>query len=180
VLDAAARLFAFRGVDAVSLRDIAASAGVHLALISRYIGNREALVHAVFEDLSDKVAQAVVDNPLSGHGFGPDTAVGQWVSLAGALVIAGRLEGSARFNPVLAIAKTIEEGYGQDAPAARLRAAQVVAAVLGWRLFEGYLVEAGGLTDVPLETLRAELTRTARRVGATPWPSPPDPEPRRG
>ena len=61
VLDAAARLFAFRGVDAVSLRDIAASADVHLALIRRYIGNREALVHAVFEDLSDKVAQAVVD-----------------------------------------------------------------------------------------------------------------------
>lgn len=40
----AARLFAFRGVDAVSLRDIAASADVHLSLIRRYVGNRETLV----------------------------------------------------------------------------------------------------------------------------------------
>jgi hypothetical protein len=53
--------------------------------------------------------------------------VGQWIRLAGALKIAGRLEGSAGFNPVLAIAKTIEEEYGQSTNAARLRAAQVGA-----------------------------------------------------
>ena len=66
-------------------------------------------------------------------------------------------------------------GYGLAEEAARLRAAQIVAAALGWRIFEAYLVEAGGLGDVPLETLREELARSARRLGATPWPSPPDP-----
>ena len=176
MLDAAARLFALRGVDAVSLRDIAASAEVHLSLIRRYIGNRDTLVRAVFEHLSDKLAQAVVDNPLSGQGFEPDTVMGQWVRVAGALVIAGRglVDASAGFNPVQAMAKTLEEGYGQDASAARLRAAQIVAAALGWRLFERYLIEAGGLSDVPLATLRDELARSARRLGATPWPSPPN------
>jgi hypothetical protein len=53
-------------------------------------------------------------------------------------------------------------------------------AALGWRIFEDYLVEAGGLSDVPLETLREELARSARRMGATPWPSPPDPPARTG
>ena len=62
--------------------------------------------------------------------------------------------------------------------AARLRAAQIVAAALGWRIFEAYLISAGGLEDFPLATLREELARSARRLGATPWPSPPDPEPR--
>ena len=38
MLDAAATLFALRGVDAVSLRDIAAAADVHLALIRLYVG----------------------------------------------------------------------------------------------------------------------------------------------
>jgi len=76
---------------------------------------------------------------------------------------------------VLAMADTLVEGYGLDPTAARLRAAQIVAAALGWRIFEQYLVEAGELGDVPLETLREELARSARRVGATPWPSPPDP-----
>jgi TetR/AcrR family transcriptional regulator, repressor for neighboring sulfatase len=180
VLDAAASLFAGRGVDAVSLRDVAVEANVQYALIRRYVGNREDLVRAVFDDLSDQLAQAVVDNPLEGQGFAPETVMGKWVRVAGALVIADRQVPSTNgFNPVQAMATTLEEGYGVDEQTARLRAAQIVAAALGWRLFEPYLIEAGGLGEVPLETLRAELARSARRLGATRWPSPPDPRPRR-
>src|SRR6476659_2097121 len=76
VLEAGALLFAERGVDAVSLRDIAAKADVHLALIARYVGSRDELVLAVFDHLSEQVAEAVVDNPLSGQGFGIDTVMG--------------------------------------------------------------------------------------------------------
>jgi len=53
VLDAAAALFAQRGVDAVSLRDIAAAADVHVSLIIRYIGHREELVAEVFRRVSE-------------------------------------------------------------------------------------------------------------------------------
>ena len=49
------------------------------------------------------------------------------------------------------------------------------AAALGWRIFEEYLVDAAGLGDIPVEVLREELVHAARRAGATPWPSPPDP-----
>jgi TetR/AcrR family transcriptional regulator, repressor for neighboring sulfatase len=176
VLDAAAALFAVHGVDAVSLRDIAAAADVHVALIIRYIGHREELVAEVFGHVSDQLARAVEENPLSGQGFSPDTVMGKWVRIAAALVISGRsLESRGDFNPVVAMAQTLMAGYGLAGEAARLRAAQIVAAALGWRIFEDYLVEAGGLGDVPLETLREELARSARRLGATPWPSPPDP-----
>jgi len=179
VLDAAGSLFAERGVDRVSLRDIAAAANVHPALIARYIGHRNELVFAVFDDLSSQLASAVLEHPLSGQGFGPDTVMGKWTLVAGALVIGGRpIAGRDRFNPVTAMAETLVEGYGLDPEAARLRAAQIVAAALGWRIFEDYLIEAGDLRAVPLEVLRDELARTARRVGATPWPSPPDPSPR--
>jgi TetR/AcrR family transcriptional regulator, repressor for neighboring sulfatase len=68
VLDAAAMLFAPRGVDAVWLRNIAAAADVHLALIRLMWGTREELVLAVFDHLSDQVARAVAENPLSGKG----------------------------------------------------------------------------------------------------------------
>ena len=71
VLDAAAVLFAERGVDAVSLRDIAGEADVHLDLIRRYIGTRDELVGAVFVDLSEQLSRAVLENPLSGQGFEP-------------------------------------------------------------------------------------------------------------
>ena len=41
----------------MSLRDIAAEADVHFALIRRYIGNRDELVNAVFADVSDQLAR---------------------------------------------------------------------------------------------------------------------------
>ena len=178
VLDTAALLFAERGVDAVSLRDIAAKADVHLALISRYVGNREELVAAVFDHLSEKVAEAVVDNPLLGQGFSAETVMGQWVRVAAALAIGGRpLASHPDFNPVVAMATTLAQGYGLDELSARIRASQIVAAALGWRIFEDYLLEAGDLHGLPLQDLRHDLAHSARRLGVLPWPSPPDPVP---
>ncbi len=83
------------------------------------------------------------------------------------------------FNPVRAIAEVAEHEYGLDPAAARLRGAQVVASALGWRLFEDFLIEAGGLDDEPIEGLRHELTGLHRRIAATPYPSPADPRRRR-
>ena len=79
LLDAAASLFAERGVDRVSLRDVSAAADVHLALIQRYIGSRDELVHAVFEDLSGQLAGEVLAHPLEMQGFDVDTVMGKWV-----------------------------------------------------------------------------------------------------
>jgi AcrR family transcriptional regulator len=179
LLDAGADLFVRRGLHRVSLRDVADAADVHPHLIRRYIGTRDDLILAVYDDLSARAAELVLQNPLAGQGHGIDTVTGQWVRLLNQLVLEGMpVVGRAGFNPVLAMAETLKAGYGLDDRAARLRAAQIVGNGLGWRVFESYLVEAGRLEDIPLEVLRDELVRTARRTGATPWPSPPDPESR--
>lgn len=179
LLDAGADLFVRRGLHRVSLRDVAEAANVHPNLIRRYIGTRDELVLAVFDDLSSQLADLLLENPLARQGHGLHTVTGRWVRLLDQLLLEDRdVAGRAGFNPVLALARTLEEGYGLGAEAARLRAAQIGALALGWRVFEPYLVAAGRLEDVPLETLHEELTRTNRRIGATPWPSPPDPEPR--
>ena len=178
LLDVAATLFAARGVGQVSLRDVAEAADTHLALISRYIGNREQLELAVFDDLSEQLARLVDEHPLEGQGHGVDSVMGRWVAVATSLVIRGReLAGRPGFNPVVAMADTLAQAYGLDPVAARVRAAQVVATAIGWRVFEDYLVAAGELEEIPLATLREELVNSGRRLGATPWPSPPDPEP---
>jgi len=178
VLDAGATLFSEHGVDRVSIRDVAAAANVHPTLIGRYIGTRAELIVAVFDDLSEQLAASVLDNPLDGQGFTADAVSVKWARIAGALTITGvPLAGRGAFNPVLAMAETLAEGYGLDPRAARVRAAQIVATALGWRIFEPYLIQAGELEDVEVEELRDEVVRSARRLGATPWPSPPDPPP---
>jgi AcrR family transcriptional regulator len=49
VLDTAERLFAGRGLDAVSVRDIIAAAGVNLGAINYHFGTKDRLIEAVFE-----------------------------------------------------------------------------------------------------------------------------------
>jgi AcrR family transcriptional regulator len=49
ILDAAERLFADRGPDAVALKDVAREAGVSHSLVSHYFGTFEKLVDAVLE-----------------------------------------------------------------------------------------------------------------------------------
>ena len=71
VLDAAAELFVAKGVHGVSLRDIAAAADVHPALIGRYLGTRDELVMAVFEDLTTPAGRGGPGQPVGGPGPWP-------------------------------------------------------------------------------------------------------------
>lgn len=49
VLEIAERLFAERGLDAVSIRDIIAAAGANLGAINYHFGTKDGLIEAVFE-----------------------------------------------------------------------------------------------------------------------------------
>lgn len=178
VLAAAAALYATRGVDGVSLRQIAAAADVNPALISRYIGNKKELQAEVFAFASGELERALREHPLERQGITPDTPMGQWVRIAASMAIAGHpIHSGNESNPVQAMAEILVRAYGVSEAAAHLRAAQIAAAALGWRIFEDYLIEAAQLGDTPVDVLREELTRSARRLGATDWPSPPDPVP---
>ena len=175
MLTTAARLFAAQGVAEVSLRDIAASADVHVALITRYFGSREGLIRAVFDDLAAAVTQRILDHPREQHSFERESELGQWlVILAHWMLTAQDRElalGVA--DPVQAMADVIVEHNGLEPRAARVRAAQIIGRALGWRLFEPFLVAAGDLGDEPLDTLHDALTAVHQRIGATPLDSAP-------
>lgn len=49
IIETAERLFAERGFDGTSVRDIADEAGVNVAMISYYFGSKEKLMEALFE-----------------------------------------------------------------------------------------------------------------------------------
>ncbi len=48
ILDTAERLFAMRGFDGASVRDIAQEADVNIAMISYYFGSKERLIESIF------------------------------------------------------------------------------------------------------------------------------------
>jgi len=176
VLDAAAALFVRDGVAQVTLREIATAAQVNLGLISRYIGSRDELIRAVFADLSEQLAEEIRTSPTASRGFDDDTVMVRWTRVLTYLTVVDpdvAVEiGSLPFHELHDV---IERVYGLSDTAARLRTAQIMALALGWRLYEPYLVDAAELDRSTLDEIRAEVTRTNRRIGATPLPSPADP-----
>lgn len=68
IIDAAERLFAEKGFSGTSVRDIAESAGVNLAMISYYFGSKEKLMEAMFsyrgKNLHQQLQNIVQDGNL--------------------------------------------------------------------------------------------------------------------
>lgn len=59
LMDTAERLFAERGFEAVSVRELAAEAGVNLAMVSYYFGSKEGLFEAIIEHKIPRTRQSL-------------------------------------------------------------------------------------------------------------------------
>lgn len=72
ILDAAERLFAERGIEAVSVRSILAAAGVNPALAHYHFGSREGLIAELLRvrvaPLMTELSRAIEDVDARGHG----------------------------------------------------------------------------------------------------------------
>lgn len=166
---AGVELFSTRGPEAVSVREVAAAAGVNHALVFRHFGSKDGLVRAVFEALFDEVRRlapavaAAGDDPLTEGMRAVSAKPELWRLLAYAA-----LEGGDRVlddipSPFLAGA---QRGIER-----RQRAGEIVADVeppvlmacgialaLGWAVFQRMLLRVAGLESAePAEqTARVE------------------------
>src|SRR5688572_1859178 len=59
----AIRLIAERGYEATTLRDIAKAAGVSVGLLYRYFPSKQAIVIALYDELSDQYARRTAEMP---------------------------------------------------------------------------------------------------------------------
>jgi AcrR family transcriptional regulator len=130
ILEVAERLYAERGIDGVSLREIGAAAGQrNTAAVHYHFGGREGLVQALFEDRYERLEArraamlaeldgragpadvrelvAVLVLPFVEH---PDGA-GHWVRFV------ARLHEDPRYNPFAADGRTPRVGYAARAEA---------------------------------------------------------------
>ena len=120
IRDEALRLFAERGPDAVTMRDIATAADVSPALLIRHYGSKDGLVEAVdqhvlaaLEALLTQVTRQGGDNGLQPAGvptmldafaiyLPPDSAIPDYL---GRMLITGGAVGSALFSRLYEISK---------------------------------------------------------------------------
>ncbi len=78
ILEAAEKLLAERGPDAVGLKDVARAAGVSHALVSHYFGTYEALVEATLEGHLARHREEALARMAASAGEGPS----EWLALA--------------------------------------------------------------------------------------------------
>ncbi|WAJ45364.1 helix-turn-helix domain containing protein [Mycobacterium sp. Aquia_216] len=163
ILDSAAEMFAERGPAAASIRDIAATAHVNHGLVFRHFGTKEQLVAAVLDHLAAKLAM-LTDGEASADEIEAATSRHLRV-IARALLDgfpAGKLQSS--FPAAARLLDGIRPEHETE-ESARLGAANAIALLLGWQLFEPFVRSATGLDDVPREKLResmfAEMARLA-------------------
>ena len=165
-LDAATDLFARRGLAAVSVRRVAAEAGVNPSLVHRYVGGKDDLVRAVLADLIDQLRGDLgafaerADQPL------PDRlaeVLATHQRIVAHLVIEGHdiREYQVEFPVMAHIIEEIQRRRGVDETTARRRSALIYAHDLSVRLFMPVLLRAAGL-DEPDD--RAALEASVREV----------------
>ena len=175
-MEAATRVFGRKGVEAASLRDIAAEANVQPGLINRYIGKRDDLIDAVYERLTAELVAEIDAAPLRARGFERDSTMGRWTAMTTFYALHKRSTPAVERDPVDAIADAIVAHYGAEPATAKRRAAQIVGSALGWRLFEPLLAEMGGISTADLPEIRRDLNLLHNIAGSLPWPTV-DPRP---
>ncbi len=172
ILDAAEELFAQRGFTAVTVRDIAAAAGVSHALVHRYLGPKERIYAAVLgrHEVVVRDAAGQEDDLLAASSLMAHAAI-LHESRYLRLIVHSALHGlpyddvSARFVATERLIELAEAAAAKDpaadpgAPSPRLVIASLVAMLLGWLATRDWLLPAAGIGDLSDEELAAAIER---------------------
>ena len=150
VIAAATELFADHGIAPVSVREVAAHAGVNPALVHRYIGGKTALVQAVVGALLERLRgdlDTFASNVIPVLPQTPEQTLATYQRIAAHIVIEGGdiREYQSDFPVIRHIIQEIERRTGCDPRTARMRGAQIFALDLAVRLFEPVLMQAAEL-----------------------------------
>jgi TetR/AcrR family transcriptional regulator, repressor for neighboring sulfatase len=166
LVETARQLFAEHGPDAVSLRDVARTAGVNHGLIHHYIGSRDDLLRLVFARSTDQARRAAegADDVTSAlHAL---RSLGEGGSDYSRLLAWALLEGHdpAAFHGRSAALDAVARAGGDDTRDLRLALAMAMVQTLGWKLFGHYAVLAAGLDDEDPEAIRRDVEALIDRL----------------
>lgn len=184
LLKAAAKLFAEKGAEAVSTREIASKAHVNNGLIHRHFRTKDALLREVLEGLGAEISSVERD----GHaGDGEESAIllrffhamreqeTYWKLLARTMLDGQPIDCVQKTFPTMS--KAVElvremqaQGRGPVDADPRSVAALMAAIAFGWLVFEPWLLAAGGFQEDEKEAAGREVIRLIRSFLTQPNP----------
>ena len=174
ILDAAEKLFSERGFTAVTVRDIAAEAGVSHALVHRYLGSKQDVYRAILALNEGAFVASAADHDelltatslMLREGLAHQRRYVRLIAHSALHGLsydrtAGRFSASERLVE-LAQASAAAEGADRDPDAVdpRFVVASVVALFIGWISAEDWVLRASGLADLS----DAEIVDSLERV----------------
>ncbi|WP_371316692.1 TetR/AcrR family transcriptional regulator [Pseudomonas gingeri] len=159
LLSAANELFGLKGPDSVSVRDVAAHAGVNHALLHRHFGSKESLLREVLLDhaiVFREAASAAPDSALAAVEMAAIAAARPaFTKILAQLLISGHLpnEFALEDGGVSRLTKrrTEENEGGEGLNNAQLEVAHAMALMFGWTLFSPFLLYATGFKGTESE-----------------------------
>jgi TetR/AcrR family transcriptional regulator, repressor for neighboring sulfatase len=177
ILEAAEELFSTGGFEGVSVREIAARAGISHALVHRYFGTKDDVYRAVLTRDQERILRAAQDGPdlssalplMMADLLGPRR---QYATLVSHAIVHGlpwdaKVQGYA-LRRLLELAAA-EPDHGRETPEVagldhRFVVAAIVAMTLGWTTLEPWLIEASGLEDLEEPEMVKGLISMAMRM----------------
>lgn len=155
VVDAATKLFAERGIHAVSVREIAREVGVSHTLLHLYFGSKEEIVREVLTSRNGRYAAAIDGSSDIAVGvkaaFTQLAADRDWLRAVAAGLIEGIIPHRVQTNPMAqaAFLKKFEGAEpSDDRVDPRLMGAAITSMIVGWAVTQDWLREGAGLGDL--------------------------------
>lgn len=172
LLKAAKELFAEKGAEAVSTREIASKANVNNGLIHRHFRTKDALLREVLEGLSAEISSA-------DDGGGEQSAIlirffqelrereTYWKLLARSILDGQPVDRVQRTFPTIErairlITEMQAQGRGPANADPRTVAVMLAAVAFGWLVFEPWLLAAGGFAEDEQEEAGKDVIRLVR------------------
>jgi len=180
IRDAALRLFSERGPDAVTMRDIAATAGVSPALLVRHYGSKDGLIEAVDDYVVASIESMLtqVTEQTGAVGLGPSAVPSMLDGLArhlpsdsaipsylGRLLTAGGSVGAALFGRLYRVSRNaldamVTDGVAVEGDDPEVRAAFLLISDLAVLMLRTRLTEVLGadpLSNAGMKRWAAEV-----------------------
>jgi TetR/AcrR family transcriptional regulator, repressor for neighboring sulfatase len=166
LVEAARALFAERGPDAVSLRDVARRAGVNHGLIRHYIGSRDDLLRLVFAVSTERARRQVEGAHDATDALRALRGLAASSTDYSRLLAWALLEGHdpAQFHGRSSALDTVVKVSGDDSRELRVALAMAMVQTLGWKLFGDYALSAVGLDDEDPDAVRRDAEALVDRL----------------